>query len=123
MNFYDRLLNITNHRTFHDGQWQLLEIQTFEDISFQNLIAYLWKYQTICYVVVINLHSGMGEGRILFTKVSEIQVSPSQDYVFHNVFTDQKYLHHGEELNQKGLLVSLEPFGAQILVVSIPAII
>ncbi len=120
-NFYDRLLNITNHKLFHDGQWQLLDIQTAGDFSYQNLIAYVWNYQTVCYVVVINLHSEVAEGRILFHKVSEIQASPSQDYVFHNVFTDQKYQYHSEELNQKGLLVSLEPFGAQIQVVSNPA--
>lgn len=122
MVFYDRLLKITNNKAFHDGQWRLLDIQAAGDVSCKNLIAYLWLSQTVQHMVVINLHSVMAQGRILFNNVSEIQLSPSQVYVFHDVFTDKKYQHPAEELIHKGLLVCLEPFGAQILAVSISAI-
>lgn len=115
MSFYDRLLRITNHHTFHDGEWQLLNLQSAGDASYGYLIAYLWYSQTSQHIVVVNLHSLRSQGRIQLNDMSEIQLAPSQGCVFHDLFTDKAYQHRVEELIHNGLLVCLEPFGAQIL--------
>ena len=121
-NFYDRLLNITNHKLFHDGRWQLLDLQSVGMFLFKislPICGIIRGFATSWSSISIQVRR---KGRILFNKKSEMQISPSQNYVFHDSFTDKIQQHYGEELIDQGLLVSVEPFCAQILAVSILAI-
>ena len=116
--FYDSLLEISNQSLFHDGQWHFLDIQSAGDASYETLIAYLWQTKTQRHIVVVNIHSVMAQGRIRLSNILEIPSDPSQKYGLHDFFTAKEYHHPADEVFHQGLLVRLDPFGAQILKVS-----
>lgn len=113
---YERLLRIADQGIFHDGNWQLLPIQSTEGSSHENLLAYLWENFLTHVIVVVNLGSVVAQGRIPLRSV--LRDVSSSAYILRDELTAQVSRRHRTELEQEGLVVRLDPFGAHIFFVA-----
>jgi glycosidase len=116
--FYKRLLRITNEEVFHNGQWKLVTMHSTGDSTFENLVAYQWKGDSVWKIVVVNLSPLTSQGRLYLWNILKTNCQSSHSYVFHDQLNDQVYERHQEDLVQDGLYVSLNPFGAHVFAVS-----
>jgi hypothetical protein len=110
---YERLFQIADASVFHRGSWRLLEVKSFGDEGFRDLIAYCWTWGTDVRVVVVNLNANPARA------VVEWPGSLDGD---HLRVTDQIHRTNtavsAEEMSSRGLHLSLPGYGAQILTVT-----
>lgn len=64
--FYKRLLVWTQHPVFHEGQWSLVRVTSDNDhdISFQNVLAWVWQLEKDKRLVIINYSPDSARARI-----------------------------------------------------------
>jgi len=101
---YERVLRFSDADVFHGGEWKLLEVQPAGDDTFQDLIAYRWRYQDDCRLIVVNLGGRMAQGR-----VREAAVGASGNCVFCDLLDDNEYSWARTDLDSNGLYVKLAP--------------
>ncbi len=102
--FYEKILRITHEEIFHIGRWQLLEVRSAGDGTFENLIAYWWRAEGVWKVIVVNLSGEPAQGRIYLSE----EIQPSRQYFFLDQLNDQTYEWNGNDLVQEGLYVRLK---------------
>jgi hypothetical protein len=108
--FFSKILHITNEDAFHSGNWGLLDVGPEGDGTFSNLIVYEWRSEKAWEVVAVNLAGEASQGRV---RIGD-RVSPAQQYMFHDVLNEHRYLRSGDELTTIGLFVRLDAFQAHI---------
>jgi hypothetical protein len=116
LNFFEKILRVTNEDVFHHGQWNLLPVTPAGgDTTSENLIAYEWRTDTAWKMIVVNLSGVTAQGlirlrdRVSFTKVC----------VFYDQLNDVRYPRQGQELSDTGLFVRLDAFHAHMFDVTI----
>jgi hypothetical protein len=113
--FYVKLLSILEQGAFHDGAWQLKEVESFNGDSFQNLVAYTWRSPLQIKLVVINLAENPSQGRIPITH----DLVGEGDYLLRDELNNQKYIRKGEDMRTVGLHVILDGYKAHIFDISL----
>jgi alpha amylase-like protein len=101
---YEQLLRFADAEVLHAGEWQLLEVQSAGDDTFQDLIAYRWCHDGGRRLIVVNLGGRTAQGR-----VRELAADASQSCVFCDLFDGREYLRERADLESNGLYVRLAP--------------
>ncbi len=110
--FYERLLAIGNTPAFHDGEWELLELnRAWEgNESHRNLLAWYWRYAGETRIVVVNYSRNPAQGRL---KVPLPEANPGR-LLFLDELTGTTYVRDPGEVGSQGLYIALEPYHAHI---------
>jgi len=108
--FYEKVLAVTDAPAFHDGKWELREVNRSEDDSHIDLIAYVWHGGGSLKLVVINLGERPSQGFIPLGGL----VRPEAGYILHDGLDGSRYLRSGEEMAGRGLHVVLGGFNSHI---------
>ena len=111
---YQKVLHISNGLSFHEGVWTQLDPQGTGDESYSNIIAYAWRSGTGSWLIVVNLSSGTSTARIFFPG----EMLGADQLELSDVLNEQSYLRDVAEIEQKGLFVLLERYGAHMFEVS-----
>ena len=108
--FFEKILSVTKREVFHSGEWRLLAANPEGDSSAGNLLAYEWRGSQAWKLIVVNLSGTASQGRV---KLSGC-VDPSKNYLFFDELNGVRYPRSGAELENVGLFVRREAFGAHL---------
>jgi hypothetical protein len=110
---YRRILDITRHKCFHEGNWQLLPVGPAGDAGFADLVAYSWRIGETCKLVVVNFSLRWAQGRV------GLPDFPSGgEYLFFDELSERSYVREGAEISRQGLHCLLDPFSGHLFDVS-----
>jgi hypothetical protein len=112
--FYEKLLFITKQDVFHEGEWQLKEVSSFADESFQNIIAYTWESSLRTKLVVVNLSRNLSQGRIPLMN----ELTGEGDCIFLDELNNQQYVRKCADIATAGLHVILDGYKAHVFDIS-----
>jgi hypothetical protein len=109
--FYLRLLNAAPDRKFESGKWSLCRVNSVgNDISYENLIAYIWVGENQKRLIVVNFSPYLTQGHI---RIKGLNYG-FKKWTFTNLLTQEKYTYKGEDLDNYGLYVKLSAWEGQI---------
>jgi hypothetical protein len=112
--FYRRLLLVIGKPVFRMGAWVLCSVSGWPDNqSCENLVAWCWSTDAERCLILVNLSAGAAQARIHL---------PWTDlgggvWRLADALSDASYDRAGDEMEQQGLYVGLQPWEAQILAV------
>lgn len=108
---YEKLLHITREDVFKKGEWTLLEPEKswYNNETYQNLLAWEWRYGRDRRLVVVNYSEVLSTCRIKL----ELNGFP-ENIVFKDLLHDQSYLRGGEEIVSEGLYIELKLYQSHI---------
>jgi len=115
LEFYSKILNLSNDDAFHHGRWRLLPIWPENDSTSTNIITYEWRTGNSWKVVAVNLAGEASQGMIALGD----SVLANRDYIFYDELHDVRYPRKGEELHAAGLFVRLEGYQAHLFDVTL----
>ena len=111
---FEKILAMTKQDVFHKGHWSGLPIASDGEDTSGNLVAYEWRFENAWKVIVVNLTSGVAQGRISFGD----RPLAEQEYMFHDELDDVRYPRSGDEIRRLGLFVRREAFQGHFFDVS-----
>jgi hypothetical protein len=114
---YKKLLAISREEIFHQGEWQLLEVEPAGDPSFDSLVAFQWRSGETLRVVIANLSAALAEGNVRL----DGHVSARAHYRCFDLLNDRNYEWAGQDLAESGLFVRLEAWRSHIFDISAEA--
>ena len=110
--FYRKLLEVVNKPVFRGGDWRLCERTGWADnASFRSLVAWTWAKDSEEYLIAVNLSDSALQARISL-KRPEVG---SDNWLFTDELSGDRYEREGQELAQHGLYVELQPWGCHFL--------
>lgn len=115
VDFFEKILRVTNEDVFHRGQWNLLPVTPGGDATSENLIAYEWRSAAAWKIIVVNLSGGTAQGLIRLAD----RVSPANEYTFYDQLHEVRYPRFGQELSNIGLFVRRDPFQAHLFDITV----
>lgn len=107
---YEKILRITGHDAFLNGEWELKNVIPGADDSYHHLIAYTWKINKALKLIVVNLSGHSSQGMIPLQN----EIDTHSEYIFLDELSDEKYIRNGDDVSKKGLHVILDRFNAHI---------
>jgi hypothetical protein len=112
LSFYRKLLKAVNKPVFRGGDWRLCERTGWADnSSFKNLVAWTWAKDSEEYLIAVNLSDRALQARISL----ERPLVGSDNWLFTDELSGDRYEREGQELAQHGLYVELQPWGCHFL--------
>jgi glycosidase len=102
-NAYQKVLALANSDLFHKGEWRLLEVRSAGDDTCNDLLAYRWRLNQECSVIVANLGARTAQGL-----VQQIDADTTQNLWFCDQLSGKKYVYKRDNLEKQGLYVRLE---------------
>ena len=109
--FYNKLLEITHHSVFKDGEWILLETYPAwdGDDTFQRVLAWLWRDGTEKRLVAVNLSESVSTCRVVLNFPDLPERFDLTDFL-----NDRSYERTAEEVANPGLYIELGGYGSHI---------
>jgi hypothetical protein len=109
--FYKKLLAAINTPALRDGQWALCNCSGWPDnTSFQRLGVWSWSKDDDRRLIVINLSDGAVQARI---QLPWDDVG-GKTWRLDDALSDASYERDGNDMNNNGLYIDLEPWAGQI---------
>ncbi len=104
--FSDRLLQEVDHPVFHDGEWEMCEIEGWQDnLAYQNLLAWTWRQGEDRRLIIVNFTSVPAQGLV---KVPGNWLPKGETFVCVDPLKGDKYQRSTAQVNTSGLHVELE---------------
>ncbi len=107
--YYQKILKISRHPVFSEGDWELLEARSSGDETHSNIIAYMWKADGRAKVVTVNFSPGWSQARIPLKTALARDTCEIIDEL-----NGDKYTRSSAELNSPGLHVLLDGYRAHV---------
>ncbi len=108
--FYNNLLNISNHKVFTKGLWSILTpIQLDQDFTYKNILSWEWGIGSEKRVVVINYSDTTSYCRVRFNVNRKGETVKLID-----LFDGTEYEREIEEIESLGLFIHLEAYKSHI---------
>ena len=112
--FYEHFLKIIDDPCFHGGQWSLKPIsaQNKDDLSYKNILAWLWWQSTCCKMVFINYSDKISNFKInaeKFPKTEKVNIKFTEEFS-----NSTKELPLSAFKQDGGVAVTLQPFEMRI---------
>lgn len=110
--FYEKLFQLLKNEIFSLGEWELKEaLPGWEkDRTYENLLTWMWTYNSKRCLVVINYANVSSQGRI------KIHTDGSEELlVFNDLWSGEEYLRSANEVLYFGLFVELNPYQVHFL--------
>ena len=110
--FYLKFLEIINHPCFHGGQWSLKAAQSCDgnDLSYQNILTWIWTQNTTCKVIVINYSDNKSKFKIFIDKLPKTENIHLKDEISDSLI-NLSY----EDVKKNGLFLEFDPYEFKIL--------
>jgi len=110
--FYRELSKAVDHEVFREGQWILCERTGWPDnASFQNLVAWSWRKDSECYLIVVNLSDCPSQAQVRVGWAG----AEAGKWLLTDLFTGSIYERDANEILSPGLYVALDPWGFHFL--------
>lgn len=110
--FYHELLEAVAGEPFRQGQWELCSRSGWADnSSFANIVAWCWRYESECRLVVVNL----SERRSQATVRLPWRELAGRQWLLRDAFSDTAFDRQGDEMLDPGLFVDLEGWKYHLL--------
>jgi len=110
--FYTKLLLAIADSTFAEGDWTVCDRSGWPDnTTFENVIAWAWKYGTDRALIVVNLSDCQSQALI---KVADDTLRGAQ-WQLKDALSGESYKRSGDEMSSAGLFVDLQPWGFHFL--------
>ncbi|MFX1316881.1 MAG: alpha-amylase family glycosyl hydrolase, partial [Promethearchaeota archaeon] len=112
LEFYQNLLNIVPNIKFEETNWSLCKAEPVivDDPSYQNIISYLWWYNDIYQLTVVNYSPYHVKAHI---RLNQINFN-SNNWSFIDLLHKRTYNYKGEDLEEFGLYIDLTPWNGHI---------
>jgi len=104
--FYLELLALMKKEIFMRGQWNCEKIDSAGDITFNNLIAFSWKYLSQTYLIIVNYSEWESQG---FVDVNTIKLD-SDTVFFQDETNGKEYAWDRILIIEQGLYIQLKPW-------------
>jgi glycosidase len=108
--YYHKILRISRHPAFSEGQWELLEPRSGGDDTYSNIIAYKWKTAGRGKVIAVNFSPQWSQARIPLK--GDL---PRETFELTDELNGTKYTRPGTEMTVPGLHVLLDGYQAHVL--------
>jgi hypothetical protein len=110
--FYSIILKVSTNECLQKGEWRLCERTGWPDnASYQNLVAWCWRYDREYYLIVVNLSESAAQGMVPLPW-DEIK---GRSWQMTDLFTEKEYERNGDEMYNQGLYVDLPAWGYHVL--------
>lgn len=110
--FYMRLMLELRDPIYQEGEWRMFAVEPGQhNGTHYNLIAYGWRSAHDYRLIVINLSGAQSQGHVQLGAWPEIG---DHDWHLHDVPRGDRYLRHGELMENHGLYVDLRPYQSHI---------
>lgn len=111
INFYIKLLQITNSSVFKNGNWEMLEpfSSWFNNESYKNILIWKWNLNATNFLIAINYSDKTSTCRVRF----DLNGFP-ETIELNDLLNDEKYLRSCEEIQTDGLYIELKPYKSHI---------
>jgi glycosidase len=111
INFYDKLLKITNEDIFKEGEWYILDVYPgwSDDNTYNNIMAWLWKFRNEKRLVVVNYSD-----KTAFCRVKLDVRGYPESFQICDLLNDKVYQRYAEEVFHHGLFVELQKYKSHI---------
>lgn len=109
--FYDKLLHITKEDVFKYGEWYILDVLPgwSSDNTYNNIMAWLWKFRNEKRLVVVNYSDKTGFCRIKL----DVRGYP-ESFKVSDLLNDKIYHRYAEEVFHHGLFIELQKYKSHI---------
>lgn len=108
--YYERILDITKHEIFRDGNWSMLNaIQAVDDTS-ENMLCWIWSLKDDIRLIVINYSNANSRCRIMFN----FNAIGKRTIILKDLLTNELYERNVKEIVDLGLYVELKPYTSHI---------
>ena len=110
--FYRKLLKTVHANLFHDGEWELLQVQGWSDnASSQNLMAWGWQYENARALIVVNYSGARSQGMVKLTW----DVLRGREWRMSDMLNGDVFIRDGNQMRQEGMYVDLDAWGMHLL--------
>ncbi len=110
--FYARLMLEMRDPIYQQGLWRMFGVEPGQpNGTHHNLIAYGWQSPDDYRLIVVNLSGTQSQGHVQLGAWPEIG---DYDWHLHDVPRGDRYLRHGELMENHGLYVDLRPYQSHI---------
>ena len=110
--FYRKLLKTVHANLFHDGEWELLQVQGWSDnASSQNLMAWGWQYENARALIVVNYSDTRSQGMVKLTW----DVLRGREWRMSDMLNGDVFIRDGNQMRQEGMYVDLDAWGMHLL--------
>ena len=110
--FYRKLLKTVHANLFHDGEWELLQVQGWSDnASSQNLMAWGWQYENARALIVVNYSGARSQGMVKLTW----DVLRGREWRMSDMLNGDVFIRDGSQMRQEGMYVDLDAWGMHLL--------
>ncbi len=110
--FYRKLLKTVHANLFHDGEWELLQVQGWSDnASSQNLMAWGWQYENARALIVVNYSATRSQGMVKLTW----DVLRGREWRMSDMLNGDVFIRDGNQMRQEGMYVDLDAWGMHLL--------
>jgi hypothetical protein len=112
MDFYHNLLKFIPGREFSEANLSLCTVKPVdaEDKSFNNIISYIWQIKNDYRLIVVNYSLNFSKAHII---IEGLEYGLS-NWRFIDVLEQKSYTYKGEDLDEHGLYIELNPWRGQI---------
>ncbi len=112
LEFYEKLLKITNVDVFRKGEWSILEVLSSwsENDTYKNILAWNWKFAAEKRLVVINYSEEISTCKIKL----DVRGYPDK-LVIVDILNDKTFYRNAEEIQMEGLFIELRSYQSHIL--------
>ena len=110
--FYAKLLSCLQHDVFRKGEWTLLTVRSawYDNHTYQNILAYSWRYGNDCRLVVVNYAPLNSQGYVEL-RLSGVEGS---SFEFRDLIGSAVYTRDRSGLETKGMYFDSPGYGIHI---------
>jgi glycosidase len=110
-NYYNKILHITDHRLFREGEWSMIDTSPAspDNLSNENFLVWQWNLENEYALVVINYSDFTSQCRIRF-RLRNL----SETLILTDLLTGEEYKRGVKELINNGLFVELKAYQSHI---------
>lgn len=112
VDYYQKLLKFAPAINLTNGKWALCRVEPIDstDVSYKNIISYLWWDEVNYILIVVNYSSNSSKAHI---RIEQIRYE-SINWTFTDILTGKRYTYNGNDLNEFGLYTDLDGWDGHI---------
>lgn len=113
-NFYQKLLEFCHSPILQRGEWKLMDVYSVwpeTDLSYQNILAWRWRYQHQWKIVVVNYSETIGRA---YLSDHDLFMKKDKTILLKDKITEEIYYREEKGLHDTGLYIELSEWGIHL---------
>lgn len=112
--WHDRILKITQAPVFHDGNWQILQMQPHQDDSHHYLVAYSWQLNNDVNIVIVNMSHSPAQGLMVLPSPQPALAQDSSTYEMQDLLNGGRLHFTQQEIIDQSIPIHVKPYGSHV---------